>query len=136
MWLERIKEAKEARGITTKEMADHMNLPKETITRILSGKTENPYITTVLKMGESVGLSEWEIFQETGLVIGTANLKELQEELERTKAQLDLVRITCEVKETENAALLAEISILKMELQHKEELLAVHNYYIKKGMTE
>ena len=136
MWLERIKEAKEARGITTKEMADHMNLPKETITRILSGKTENPYITTVLKMGESVGLSEWEIFQETGLVIGTANLKELQEELERTKAQLDLVRITCEVKETENAALLAEISLLKMELQHKEELLAVHNYYIKKGMTE
>lgn len=136
MWLERIKEAKAAKGITTKEMADHMNLPKETITRILNGKTENPYITTVLKLGESVGLTEWELFAETGLVIGTANLQTLQKELEDTRAQLDLVRISCDVKETENAALLAEISLLKMELQHKEELLAVHNYYIRHGKTE
>ncbi len=136
MWLERIKEAKEARGITTKEMAEHMRLPKETITRILNGKTKNPYITTVLEMGESVGLSEWEIFSETGLVIGTANLKELQDELDDTKAQLELVRIACDVKENENAALLAEINLLKKELQHKEELLAVHNYYIRHGKVE
>lgn len=136
MWLERIKEAKEARGITTKEMADHMRLPKETITRILNGKTKNPYITTVLEMGEAVGLSEWELFTETGLVIGTADLKALQDELDALKAQLNLVRISCEVKETENAALIAEINLLKMELQHKEELLAVHNYYIKHGKVE
>ena len=136
MWLERIKQAKAARGITTKEMADHMRLPKETITRILNGKTKNPYITTVLQMGEAVGLSEWEIFTETGTVIGSASLKELQDELDDTKAQLELVRIACDVKETENAALLAEISLLKMELQHKEELLAVHNYYIRHGKTE
>ena len=136
MWLERIKEAKAAKGITTKEMADHMRLPKETITRILNGQTNNTYITTVLAMGEAVGLTEWEIFSETGLVIGTANLKTLQEELEDTKAQLDLVRIACDVKESENAALIAEINLLKRELQHKEELLAVHNYYIKHGKTE
>ena len=136
MWLERIKEAKEARGITTKDMADRMRLPKETITRILNGKTNNPYITTVLAMGEAVGLTEWEIFSETGLVIGTANLQELQEELNEAKAQLDLLRIACSVEETKNAALTAEVELLKRELQHKEELLAVHNYYIKHGKTE
>lgn len=136
MWLERIKEAKAAKGITTKEMADRMHLPKETITRILNGKTKNPYITTVLEMGEAVGLTEWEIFSETGLVIGTANLKELQAELDDTKNQLELVRIACDVKEAENTALLAEISLLKKELQHKEELLAVHNYYIRHGKIE
>ena len=113
-----------------------MHLPKETITRILNGKTKNPYITTVLELGEAVGLSEWELFAETGLVVGTADLKALQEELDDAKAQLELVRIACDVKETENAALLAEISLLKMELQHKEELLAVHNYYIKHGKAE
>ena len=136
MWLERIKEAKAAKGITTKEMADHMRLPKETITRILNGKTKNPYITTVLEMGEAVGLSEWEIFQETGLVIGSANLKELQEKLDDANTQLELVRIACDVKEAENTALLAEISLLKMELKHKEELLAVHNYYIRHGKID
>ena len=136
MWLERIKEAKEAQGISLKDMADRMRLPKETITRILSGKTKNPYITTVLEMGEAVGLSPWELFSETGLVLGSANLKALQEELEDTKAQLELVRIACDVKETENAALIAEINLLKKELQHKEELLAVHNYYIRHGKVE
>ena len=136
MWLERIKEAKEAQGITTKDMADRMRLPKETITRILNGKTKNPYITTVLEMGEAVGLSPWELFSETGLVLGKSNLKELQEELDDTRAQLELVRIACDVKENENAALLAEITLLKKELQHKEELLAVHNYYIRHGKTE
>ena len=49
---------------------------------------------------------------------------------------LDLVRIACDVKEAENTALLAEISLLKMELQHKEELLAIHNYYIRHGKSE
>ena len=136
MWLERIKEAKEAQGITTKDMANRMCLPKETITRILNGKTKNPYITTVLEMGEAVGLSPLELFLETGLVLGSANLKTLQEELDDTKAQLELVRISCDVKETENAALLAEINLLKKELQHKEELLAVHNYYIRHGKVE
>jgi transcriptional regulator with XRE-family HTH domain len=136
MWLERIKEAKEAQGITPKDMADRMRLPKETITRILSGKTKNPYITTVLEMGEAVGLSPWEVFSETGLVLGKSNLKELQAELDDTKAQLELVRIACDVKESENAALIAEINLLKKELQHKEELLAVHNYYIRHGKIE
>ena len=136
MWLERIKEAKEAQGITTKDMANRMCLPKETINRILNGKTKNPYITTVLEMGEAVGLSPLELFLETGLVLGRANLKALQEELDDTKAQLELVRISCDVKETENAALLAEINLLKKELQHKEELLAVHNYYIRHGKVE
>ena len=136
MWLERIKEAKAAKGITTKEMADHMRLPKETITRILNGKTNNPYITTVLAMGEAVGLTEWEIFSETGLVIGTANLQALQEELNSTKTQLELVRIACDVADAKNITLEQEIELLKKELQHKEELLAVHEYYIKKSMAQ
>lgn len=136
MWLERIKEAKEAQGISSKDMADRTHTPKETITRILNGKTKNPYITTVLEMGEAVGLSPWELFSETGLVLGSANLKALQEELEAIKAQLELVRIACGIEETKNAALTAEIELLKKELQHKEELLAVHNYYIKHGKVE
>lgn len=133
MWLERIKEAKAAKGITTKEMADHMRLPKETITRILNGKTNNPYITTVLAMGEAVGLTEWEIFSETGLVIGTANLQALQAELNDTKNQLELVRIACDCEKAENLKLSIEIEQLKRELQHKQELLDLHEYYRKRG---
>lgn len=136
MWLERIKEAKAAQGITTKEMADRMRLPKETINRILSGKTKNPYITTVLEMGEAVGLSQWELFSETGLVLGSANLKALQDELDAVKSELDLIKIACDVEESKNLALTNEIELLKKELLHKEELLAVHNYYIKHGKGE
>lgn len=38
--------------------------------------------------------------------------------------------------EAKVAALEMENELLKKELLHKEELLAVHNYYIKRGLSE
>lgn len=131
MWRERIIETKKAKGISTKMMAEKSRMPAETITRILNSKTEFPRIDTVLDLGESVGLSPWELFAEPTDVANYQNFWALQEEVNVLKADM-------EVFSNENAALKSKIAELKtynerllLELKHKEEIIAIHNYYNK-----
>lgn len=139
MWREKIVEAKKAKGITTKMMSEKVRLPDQTITRILSGKTATPRIDTVLDLGASVGLSPRELFSDTTSVLGDRNLASLQEELERAEATIaalqsqyaSLSEETTDLK-VRNVALQAENDLLKMKLEHKEEIIRLHNYYISK----
>lgn len=91
MWRERIIETKKAKGIKTKIMSENTpsNIPPETITRILTGKTEFPRIDTILELGASVGLSPWELFAETTSLVGDKSLLALQEEINALKLERD-----------------------------------------------
>ena len=145
MWRDRIVEAKKSKNITTKMMSEKVMLPEQTIARILSGKTETPRIDTVLDLGASVGLSPWELFSDTISVLGDKNLTMLQEELDRANAALlalqaefaSLSEETTDLK-LKNISLQAENDMLRMKLEHTEEILALHNYYQSfiKGMTK
>ena len=132
MWRERIIEAKTAQGISTKTMAERMQTNEKTVKRLLTDNSKSPYITTVLDAGAAVGLSPQEIFAETGLLIGSKTVAELQEELNILNNELMLYKADCAVLQDRVDTLTAENEKLRMELAHKEELLAVHNYYIKK----
>lgn len=136
MWRDKIIEAKKAKNITTKMMSEKIRLPEQTITRILSGKTGTPRIDTVLDLGESVGLSPWELFSETTSVLVDKPLVMLQEELDQANAALTALQAEFALLSEEatdlklkNVTLQAEIDLLRMKLEHKEEIIALHNYY-------
>ena len=131
MWREKIIETRKANNITIKMMSERTtsHIPEETITRILKGKTEFPRIDTVLELGESVGLSPWQLFAETTSVLGDKNIAVQQEEIERLNADIEVFRTKNDILETKVSTLTTELEILKRELQHKEELLALHNHY-------
>ena len=136
MWRERIIEAKKAKNITTKTMSEKVRLPEQTITRILSGKTETPRIDTVLDLGAAVGLSPRELFAETTAVLGDKNLSMLQEELDQANAALSALQaefssLSAEATElrVSNVTLQAENDMLRTKLEHKEEIIELHNYY-------
>ena len=141
MWRERIIDAKKAQGVTPKIMSERtMHIPERTIVRLLNGETANPYVDTVLEVGASVGLSPQEIFSETNLVLGDKDLATLQADIEVVKAERDLMAVENEMLKKKVDALTTELELLKKELAHKEELIALHNYYkthieqlIKKG---
>ena len=137
MWREKITEAKKAKSITTKMMSEKVRLPEQTITRILSGKTATPRIDTVLDLGASVGLSPWELFSETTAVLSDKNLSVLQEEVDKANAaltalQAEFTMLSEEVTDlkVKNVTLQAENDMLRMKLEHKEEIIALHNRYI------
>ena len=129
MWRERIIEEMNAKGISKKTMAERMKTTEKTVKRLLSEDSKSPYITTVLEAGAAVGLSPQELFAETGLIIGSKTVAELQEELNAVNEELKLYKFDCSILEGRVDELNAEIEKLRMELAHKEELLALHNYY-------
>ena len=145
MWRERIIEAKKAQGVSPKTMAERtMHIPERTIVRLLNGETSNPYVDTVLEVGASVGLSPQEIFSESNLVLGDKDLATLQADLDMARAELDMVVAENTLLKDKNACLAAENDMLKRELEHKEEIINLHNYYnnalkilsLKKGGTD
>lgn len=147
MWNERILEAKKSQGISPKTMSERTqgHLPERTIIRILSGETPNPRIDTIIELGAAVGLTPQELFADTNVVASTETLVEVKETLAETEENLAEVIETAEVVEAEKklaeaeldalrarvAAQDTEIAVLKEKLRHKEELLAVYNYFTK-----
>ncbi len=118
MWRDRIIETKKAKGLTTKMMAENSpsHIPADTITRILNTKTDDPRISTVLALGESVGLSPWELFAEPTALVAYQGFLSLQAEAEALKAEKDALAAENEVLKNKVDALRDETSSLKDEL--------------------
>lgn len=129
MWLDNLKEFKKKKGLSSKQIAERSNLPERTVVRIFSGDTPNPYVDTLHRIAVVLDTSLDELFGDTKAVVGTHNLATLQSEVDKLTAELDMLRVESSVKDTKLGALQAENDILRMKLEHKEELLALHNYY-------
>lgn len=131
MWLENLKELKKSKGLTSKQIAEKTNLPEGTIKRIFSGDTTNPYVDTLHRIVTVLGGSLDDILADTKAIVAETSLVELKENVEIVTAERDLSINEVSVLKDKVAVLTAEIDILRMQLKHKEELLALHNYYSK-----
>ncbi len=140
MWLDNLKELKKQTNMSVKQIAEMTNLPERTINRIFSGDTDNPYVDTLHRIVTVLGGSLDDILANSKAVVATESLVELKENVDVAEAQLDLIAVENEILKTKNTALSTEIELLKNELAHKDELLALHKYYqtyieqiVKKG---
>ena len=131
MWLDNLKELKKAKGMTTKQIADATKIPESTLKRIFSGETDDPYVSTVHRIVVALGGSLDHILADTNAVLASQSLAEVKESADVAEAERDLLLAELEMLRAKVAAQDTEIMLLKERLQHKEELLAVHNYYIK-----
>lgn len=136
MWLNNLKELKCAKGLTVKQIAELTNLPERTVSRIFSGDTENPYMDTLHRIVSVLDGSLDDIFAEGTFVIGTKNLKMLQDELELVVAERDVLASENAVLKEMNTALTAENELLRVQIAHKDEIIALHNYYNKLKTNE
>jgi hypothetical protein len=92
---------------------------------------------------DALGGSLDDVLADTKAVVGGLNLAEMQAELdrlngeaERLNGELTLANAENAVLNSKIAALTAENDILRLKLEHKEELIALHNYYIKLKASE
>ena len=112
-------------------MADtsQLHLSDETIRRILTGKTADPGIHVVLDIMGTVGLKPYEAFMDATLAAEFKAFLELKSRSEASDAER--IRITAENESLKaiNAGLVDRIRVLEMKLEHKEEIIALHNYY-------
>ena len=136
MFRDRLNEEKKRLNISAKSMAlnSKLHIPEETISRVLSGKTSDPGINTVLDLGETVGLAPHELFMDATLAAEFRAFLDLKSKIEETKAERIRIVAENESLKTTNTALANRITFLEMELKHKEEIIALHNSY-KEGIT-
>lgn len=131
MWLENLKELKKRSNMSVPQIAKGTFLPERTISRIFNGETSAPTIATIIPIVKFLGGSMSEIFADTKAIIGDETLSTLRTNVDVVTAERDLVIAENTILKDKVTALTAENEMLKLQLMHKEELLALHNYYNK-----
>ena len=140
MWLDRIKERRKELNYTIKYISNEAKLPERTVSRIFSGETLSPCVDTLYSIAVVLGLSLDELIADTNSVIGGKHyadlLKEnadLINEVERLNSALALISAENSMLKDKVGVLTAENDILRLKLEHKEEIISLHNYYMKKS---
>jgi transcriptional regulator with XRE-family HTH domain len=130
MLLENLKSLKKESGMTFKEIADKSHLPESTVKRVFAGDNE-PYASTLHRIVKTLGGSLDDILADTNVVLSPKSIVEVKENAEVAEAERDLIGIENERLKAENVALSHKIELLEIKLAHKDELLALHNFYNK-----
>ena len=137
MWLQKVRELKKATGMTNKYSAESTHRPERTIARFFAGETDfgiDGLREIVLLMGGSLD----DILDESDFKMPTPEVDALKKEnaallesIEEMSANEKLYKAELSLLRDKVAVLTAENDLLNLQLKHKEELLAVHNYYNK-----
>lgn len=133
MFRDRINEEKKRLNISARSMSERskLHIPEETISRVLSGKTNDPGVSTVLDLGDTVGLAPYELFMDSTLATEFRTYLELKSKSEENEAERIRIIAENETLKTTNLSLAAEIDMLKMEIKYKDKIIALHDYYNK-----
>ena len=135
MWLDNLKELTAKSGLTIKQIAERAMISEKTIDRTLDGKVKTPYADTLYRWCKAIGVSLDDILADTKVVVGTENLATLQNKVEITSAEMDMLTAENKILQDKVVTLTAEVDLLKMQLAHKEEIISIHNYYNKRLST-
>lgn len=133
MWLDNLKELKKETRMSAKEIADKTNLPERTVVRIFSGDTPNPYVDTLYRIVAVLGGSLDDVLADSKAVVGSKNLSALQSDVDRLTAENGMLAAEIAMLKDKVGVLTAENDILQMKLQHKDEIISLHNYYNSRG---
>ena len=136
MWLDNLKELKKSSNMSSKEIADATKIPESTVRRIFAGETDDPYVSTIHRIVIALGGSLDHILADTNAVLSTDSIVEVKETAGVAEAERDRVVVENAILKDKVAALTAENDMLRMQLKHKEEIIALHNYYNKLKASE
>ena len=138
MWHDIIRKQKKALNVSNKWIADKAKLPERTVSRIISGETPDPSLSNVCQIAYALDLSLDDLFPGSSAILGGKRVKEtlndynkLSEEYSALRAEYDLLKAEKAVQDAKVVALSAENDMLRLKLEHKEEIIALHNYYNK-----
>lgn len=138
MWHDNLMDMIKEKNITKQQIADRGNLPLKTVIRVIKKETQFPTIDTLDRFATALGCTLGDILAGTRAVVGNKTLAELQDEITALSAEKETIAAERDLLLAENAIFKEksitqekEIELLKLQVLHKEELLSVHNAYLK-----
>lgn len=129
MWLQNLKDLKKSKGMSSKQIAEATNLPERTVMRIFSGDTPNPYLDTLHRIVVVLGGSLDDVLADSKSVVGSHNLESLQSEVDRLTAENEKLAAENAVLKDKVVTISTENDVLRTKLEHKDEIISLHNYY-------
>ena len=129
MWLDRLKELKKEKGWSYKQISEEAGLTERTVTRIYSGDTPTPYADTLYRLASAFGVSLDDILADSNVVVGNKNLITLQDEVNKLTAENAILAAENAMLKDKVAVISTENDILRVKLEHKEEIVRLHDYY-------
>ena len=137
-WLKIFQERQKELGFTNKHIAELVQHSEKTISRLFSGETKEPDIYLFYNVANVLDLSIDALFAGYKMEMGKNIITVLQEEVaelksekEKAFAETALSRAELSASRDRVASLCAENEVLRLKLEHKEEIIAIHNYYNK-----
>ena len=131
MWLDKLKELKKSSKMSSMQIADATGIPESTIKRIFAGDTDNPYVDTLRRIVTVLGGSLDDIFVESKVRVANTDLITLQAEYDKLAAETSDLRAENVTLKDKVVTLEVELDRLRLTLEHKEEIISLHNYYNK-----
>ena len=139
MWLEKIIELKKQTGTTTKYIADHIGKSERTVRRFFNGDS-NFGIDDVREIVLLMGGSLDDILDESDFKLPTPEIEALNKKIDVLSKQIEEMKLNESMLNAENAvmkdkicSLTAENDLLRMKLELKEEIIAIHKFYMKEN---
>ena len=136
MWLDNLNKKIADKGITHKQIAEQSYLSEKTVKRILTGISKSPPMANVIAIVNCVGCSlddVFEMFVGTQAIIGDVTLVNLQQTTDTYKEELDKANQEILDLKQKCTELEIDLRIAKKEIELKDQIIAVHDYYTKKN---
>lgn len=136
MWLDNLRELKKKSGLSCAEIAERSNVAERTVKRIFAGESDHPYADTLDMIVKVFGVDLGDIFSDTSVVVATADIVDIKTKADSIAAESEMLIAENNALKLENTALKSEVDLLRLKLEHKEEIIALHNYYAHRGARE
>lgn len=128
MWLDKLKEIKEERGLSTKQIAARSNLPDSTVKRIFMGDTDAPRVDTLRQIATALDTTLDELFAESGSILSNKTMVALQEENDRLASDLKRTIEELDIFKQQVTSLLAEKELLREKNDAlKDQIIALYD---------
>lgn len=136
--IEVIKARKKEVKAATSWLAEESDISEQTVKRMLSPESSDALFGNVCKVSNLLGLSLGDLDPKAaedfdGKLVKDFLIdhKKLSEDYSALKAENDRLKSENDRLKDEIATLKVEIDRLHLILEHKEEIIALHNYYNK-----
>ena len=130
-WLINLNECRVRKDMSLKYIAEKTDVSEKSVHRIFTGESKSPGVEIVRRIIRVMDSSINEIFGESGAVIGGQDLVALQAQVDSLTAENSLLRAENSTLKDKSCALTSENELLRLKLEHKEEIISLHNYYNK-----
>ena len=127
--LDKLNDMKKRTNTRTKFLSEQMHRSERTISRMLSGETGID-MRELQEMVALMGGTLDDIFDGSDLRLPRPEVEALKQEIESLTDEITRLKAENAMLRDKNLALDTDNDKLRLSLAHKEELLALHSYYM------